>query len=77
VSRPTVRAVGDSVEFVLTVSARVILGGFELMYVIKKRQMKCSGKTAPSALQQLYSLLSALLLSILHFFGLIPYCDRT
>jgi putative transposase len=38
--------------------ARVILGGIELMHMIKKGQMKCSGKTAPSAAQQFYSLVS-------------------
>jgi putative transposase len=29
--------------------ARVILSGIELMQMIKKGQMKCSGKTTPSA----------------------------
>jgi transposase-like protein len=38
--------------------ARVILSGIELMHMIKKGQMKCSGKTAPSAAQQFYSLAS-------------------
>jgi transposase-like protein len=38
--------------------ARVILSGIELMHMIKKGQMKCSGKNAPSAAQQFYSLAS-------------------
>ncbi|MHB9842107.1 IS6 family transposase [Paraburkholderia terrae] len=38
--------------------ARIILSGIELMHMIKKGQMKCSGKTAPSAAQQFYSLAS-------------------
>jgi transposase-like protein len=36
--------------------ARVILSGIELMHMIKKGQMKCSVKTAPSAAEQFYSL---------------------
>jgi transposase-like protein len=38
--------------------ARVILGGIELMHMIKKGQMKCSGRTSLSAAQQFYSLVS-------------------
>jgi hypothetical protein len=38
--------------------ARVILSGIELMHIIKKRQMKCLGKTASSAAKQFYSLIS-------------------
>jgi putative transposase len=38
--------------------ARVILSGIELMHMIKKGQMKCSGKNALSAAQQFYSLAS-------------------
>jgi len=38
--------------------ACVILSGIELMHMIKKGQMKCSGKTPPSAAQQFYSLAS-------------------
>jgi transposase-like protein len=38
--------------------ARVILASVELMHMIKKGQMQCSGKTAPSAAQQFYSLVS-------------------
>ncbi|KAE8754031.1 IS6 family transposase [Paraburkholderia madseniana] len=36
--------------------ARVILSGIELMHMIRKGQMKCLGKTAPSAAEQFYSL---------------------
>jgi putative transposase len=38
--------------------ARVILSGIEVMHMIKKGQMKCSGKKPLSAAQQLYSLVS-------------------
>ena len=38
--------------------ARVILSGIEVMHMIKKGQMKCSGKIPPSAAQQFYSLVS-------------------
>ena len=38
--------------------ARVILASVELMHMIKKGQMQCSGKTAPSTAQQFYSLVS-------------------
>ena len=38
--------------------ARVILSGIELMHMIKKEQMKCSGKVPLSAAQQFYSLVS-------------------
>jgi putative transposase len=37
---------------------RVILSGIELMHVIKKGQVKCSGRTSLSAAQQFYSLVS-------------------
>jgi len=36
--------------------ARVILSGIELMNMIKKRQIKCRGKTPPSPAQHFYSL---------------------
>jgi putative transposase len=38
--------------------ARVVLSGIELMHMIKKGQMQCSGKTSLSAAQQFYSLAS-------------------
>ena len=38
--------------------ARVILSGIELMHMIKKGQMKCSGRISLSAAQQFYSLVS-------------------
>ncbi|MFM0069537.1 DDE-type integrase/transposase/recombinase, partial [Paraburkholderia aspalathi] len=38
--------------------ARVILSGIELMHMIKKGQVKCSGRTLLSAAQQFYSLVS-------------------
>jgi putative transposase len=38
--------------------ARVILRGIELMHMIKKGQVKCSGRTSLSAAQQFYSLVS-------------------
>ena len=38
--------------------ARVILSGIELMHMIKKGQVKCSGKNSLSAAQQFYSLVS-------------------
>jgi len=38
--------------------ARVILSGIELMHMIKKRQVKCSGRNSLSAAQQFYSLVS-------------------
>jgi putative transposase len=38
--------------------ARVILSGIELMHMIKKGQMKRSGKTPMSAVQQFYALAS-------------------
>lgn len=37
---------------------RVILRGIELMHMIKKGQVKCSGRTSLSAAQQFYSLIS-------------------
>jgi len=36
--------------------ARVILGGIEVMHMIKSGKMKCSGKILLSAAQQFYSL---------------------
>jgi putative transposase len=39
-------------------SARVILSGIDLMHVVKKGQLKCSGKTPLAAAQQFYSLIS-------------------
>jgi hypothetical protein len=38
--------------------ARVILSGIELMHMIKKGQVKWSGKNSLSAAQQFYSLVS-------------------
>jgi putative transposase len=38
--------------------ARVILSDIELMHMIKKGQVKCSGRTSLSAAQQFYSLVS-------------------
>ena len=38
--------------------ARVILSGIELMHMIKKGQLQCSGNTPLSAAQQFYSLVS-------------------
>src|ERR1700758_68849 len=38
--------------------ARVILSGIELMYIIKKRQVQCSGSPPMSAARQFYSLVS-------------------
>ncbi|MCX4147917.1 IS6 family transposase [Paraburkholderia madseniana] len=38
--------------------ARVILSGIELMHMIKKGQIKCSGRISLSAAQQFYSLVS-------------------
>ncbi|MFM0068950.1 IS6 family transposase, partial [Paraburkholderia aspalathi] len=38
--------------------ARVILSGIELIHMIKKGRVKCSGRTLPSAAQQFYSLFS-------------------
>jgi len=38
--------------------ARVILSGIELMHMIKKGQVKCSGRASLSAAQQFYSLVS-------------------
>ena len=38
--------------------ARIILCGIELMHMIKKGQVKCSGRTSLSAAQQFYSLVS-------------------
>jgi putative transposase len=38
--------------------ARVILSGTELMHMIKKRQVKCSGRRSLSAASQFYSLAS-------------------
>ncbi|MDR7009981.1 transposase-like protein [Paraburkholderia strydomiana] len=38
--------------------ARVILSGIELMHMIKKRQVQCSGNNPRSAAQQFYSLIS-------------------
>jgi hypothetical protein len=38
--------------------ARVILSGIELMHMIKKGQVKCSGKTPLFSAQQFYSLVS-------------------
>jgi hypothetical protein len=35
--------------------ARVILGGIEIMHMIRKVQMKFPGQNAPSAAQQFYS----------------------
>lgn len=39
-------------------SARVILSGIELMHMVKKGQVKCSGKTPLSATQKFYSFVS-------------------
>ncbi|MGF6483032.1 transposase-like protein [Paraburkholderia sp. JPY419] len=38
--------------------ARVILGGIEVMHMIRKGQVKCAGKDPSSASQQFYSLVS-------------------
>ncbi|WP_176072327.1 IS6 family transposase [Paraburkholderia mimosarum] len=38
--------------------ARVILGGIEVMHMIRKGQMKCAGKAPSSASRQFYSLVS-------------------
>ncbi len=38
--------------------ARITLSGIELMHMIKKGQMKCSGRISLSAAQQFYSLVS-------------------
>jgi len=38
--------------------ARVILSGIELMHMIKKEQMKCSGKVPLPDAQRSYSLVS-------------------
>jgi putative transposase len=38
--------------------ARVILSGIELMHMIKKRQVKCSGRNSLAASQKFYSLVS-------------------
>ena len=47
--------------------ARVILSGIEVMHIIKKAQMKCSGKVPRSAAQQFCSLVSYAFLGIFYF----------